>query len=662
MAAATTAETAAMRRMVRPNWNMCTSLCRGRYPVGSAVEGGRDTAVTRCGTAWQEPASGRDSVRQCPDSYPGPMADGPTVADELVLAGEFPAADREQWLAAVAARARPHGSASRPTPPSSGCGRRRTTASRSSRCTRRTTPRSPSDRPSSATARAGTCASSSTRRPARDVPSASSSGAPRRSCSTSPDSPPSTPTPSLAPSTACCSTSRRSPCRPAHAGRRRPTRSLTVLDGVDAQTGRVARRRPGRCGDTRREHRRARRAARRRRRRGTGGSERTARRCASSPSTAPASTTPARRTARSSAARSPPPSSTCARSTPAASTPPTAIGRIELRLAATADQFATIAKFRAVRLLWARVAEVVGAPQAAAATPVHAVTSTAMMTSYDPWVNTLRSTVACFAAGVAGADAVTVLPHDHLQRGRGHRARSTHRPQHAVDPAARVAPRRGHRSGRRLVVRRALHRRARRRGVGVVPGDRSRRWPRGRGVERRWSPSGWRRPATPAGATSTRGGPRSPGSPSSRTSTSRRRPGDDRYPLRWAAEIEALRRRVDRVAAETGRRPAVFLATIGTPATFTPRVTFAKNFFEVGGLGTVQGPVTDDAAEIAAAFAATGATVACLCSSDAGLRRARWRGRPRRSTPPAPRRCSSPASRRPASTGRSTWASTCGPP
>ena len=38
-----------------------------------------------------------------------------------------------------------------------------------------------------------------------------------------------------------------------------------------------------------------------------------------------------------------------------------------------------------------------------------------MMTSYDPWVNALRSTVACFAAGVGGADAVTVLPHDHLQ-------------------------------------------------------------------------------------------------------------------------------------------------------------------------------------------------------------------------------------------------------
>ena len=38
-----------------------------------------------------------------------------------------------------------------------------------------------------------------------------------------------------------------------------------------------------------------------------------------------------------------------------------------------------------------------------------------MMTAYDPWVNVLRSTVACFAAGIAGADAITVLPHDHVR-------------------------------------------------------------------------------------------------------------------------------------------------------------------------------------------------------------------------------------------------------
>ncbi|MEC4021167.1 methylmalonyl-CoA mutase family protein, partial [Streptomyces sp. H27-D2] len=42
----------------------------------------------------------------------------------------------------------------------------------------------------------------------------------------------------------------------------------------------------------------------------------------------------------------------------------------------------------------------------------HAVTSAVMMSSRDPWVNMLRTTVACLGAGVGGADAVTVLPFD----------------------------------------------------------------------------------------------------------------------------------------------------------------------------------------------------------------------------------------------------------
>ena len=71
----------------------------------------------------------------------------------------------------------------------------------------------------------------------------------------------------------------------------------------------------------------------------------------------------------------------------------------------------TIAKFRAARQLWARVAEVVGEPDAGAAR-VHAVTSMPMMAQRDPWVNMLRTTLAAFAAGVGGADTVLVHPFD----------------------------------------------------------------------------------------------------------------------------------------------------------------------------------------------------------------------------------------------------------
>ncbi|MYW12466.1 methylmalonyl-CoA mutase, partial [Streptomyces sp. SID2563] len=89
-----------------------------------------------------------------------------------------------------------------------------------------------------------------------------------------------------------------------------------------------------------------------------------------------------------------------------------ACGQLEFRYAATADQFLTIAKLRAARRLWARVAEVCGAPGAGAQRQ-HAVTSPVMMTRRDPWVNMLRTTLASLGAGVGGADAVTVLPFDH---------------------------------------------------------------------------------------------------------------------------------------------------------------------------------------------------------------------------------------------------------
>ncbi|MFV8380181.1 methylmalonyl-CoA mutase family protein [Corynebacterium hindlerae] len=89
-----------------------------------------------------------------------------------------------------------------------------------------------------------------------------------------------------------------------------------------------------------------------------------------------------------------------------------ALGQIAFRFAASDDQFAQIAKFRAARTLWARVAEVLGAPEAGLA-PQHALTAPAMFSQRDPWVNMLRVTVAAFAAGVGGADDVEVLPFDH---------------------------------------------------------------------------------------------------------------------------------------------------------------------------------------------------------------------------------------------------------
>ncbi len=86
--------------------------------------------------------------------------------------------------------------------------------------------------------------------------------------------------------------------------------------------------------------------------------------------------------------------------------------QLDFRLAATDEQFPTIAKLRAARRLWGRVTELSGVSATSRGQRQHAVTSRPMMATYDPYVNMLRTCVASFAAGAGGADAVTVLPFD----------------------------------------------------------------------------------------------------------------------------------------------------------------------------------------------------------------------------------------------------------
>src|SRR5882757_6119499 len=84
-------------------------------------------------------------------------------------------------------------------------------------------------------------------------------------------------------------------------------------------------------------------------------------------------------------------------------------GMVYARLSADADQFLTMAKFRALRLLWARIEQACGLTPK----PLYVAADTAwrMLTQRDPYVNMLRATMATFSAGLGGANAITVLPH-----------------------------------------------------------------------------------------------------------------------------------------------------------------------------------------------------------------------------------------------------------
>ncbi|GAA4191846.1 methylmalonyl-CoA mutase family protein [Streptosporangium oxazolinicum] len=296
-----------------------------------------------------------------------------------------------------------------------------------------------------------------------------------------------------------------------------------------------------------------------------------------------------------------------------------AFGQLEFRYAATADQFLTVAKLRAARRLWARVAEVCGVSGVpGAAQRQHAVTSSAMMTARDPWVNMLRTTLACFAAGTGGADAVTVQPFDaRLGLPDAFARRIARNTQSLLVEEAGVArvidPAGGSFYVERLTEDLAVRawewfQEIERAGgmaealaSGFVAGRLAATWERhSDGIATRRDP-----------ITGVSEFPDLAERPIGR----RARPGrstEESAGVHYAQGFEALRDLAD--AQES--RPRVFLATIGPVASHTARASFAANLFQAGGIATVTGGAVTDPGEIAAAFAASGARIACLCSSD----------------------------------------------
>ena len=298
-----------------------------------------------------------------------------------------------------------------------------------------------------------------------------------------------------------------------------------------------------------------------------------------------------------------------------------ALRQISFRLAADDDQFMTLAKMRALRQLWARVAEVVGDPEDGGAV-VHAETSLPMMTQRDPWVNMLRSTLAAFGAGVGGADTVLVFPFDVAIPGGF--------PGTARSFARRIA------RNTQLLLLEESH-------VGRVldPAGGSwfvedltkqlaeQAWQHFQAIEahggfvdardyvgdqiaemaaRRTDDVAHRRTAiTGVNEFPNLGEPPLPQNES---------PGGHGNVQRYAAEFEALRDRSDVYLARTGSRPRALLLPLGPLAEHNIRTTFAANLLASGGVEAIN-PGTVDAAGVASVVADSGSpTVAVICGTD----------------------------------------------
>ncbi len=298
---------------------------------------------------------------------------------------------------------------------------------------------------------------------------------------------------------------------------------------------------------------------------------------------------------------------------------------IFFRLSADADQFLTIAKFRALRKLWARVQASCGLVVEPGF--VSAETAWRMMTKRDPHVNILRATVAAFSAALGGADAIAILPFTAAlglpDRFARRIARNTELVLLEESHLAKVAdPAAGSGAVEELTDQLcatawSLFQEFERAG-GIAAALASGL------VQQKVAEVRSKRAAAVArrqdALTGTTIFPNlteadftvdTPAPPRSRSA------GGGLQPFRLAEPFEALRDASDRVHAATGARPKLFLANLGTQAEFTARSTFAKNFFEAGGIQTV-GEEAIGLAGLAAAFKNSGAPLVCLCSSDKG--------------------------------------------
>ncbi len=280
-----------------------------------------------------------------------------------------------------------------------------------------------------------------------------------------------------------------------------------------------------------------------------------------------------------------------------------AADKLEFRYAAGVDQFLTIAKLRAARRLWARVTEACGIEPAAQRQ--HAVTSGAMMSRRDPYVNMIRATVACFAAAVGGADAITVSPFDaaiglpgqlglRIARNTQLLLREESHLDQVIDP-----------SGGSYYLESLTDALAAsawglfqelEAGASLAPRVEATHLARSRDVATR------RLPLT--GVTEF---------PHLDEEAVNRPTGGPEPELRRLAEpFEALRDAADAAPS----RPTAFLANLGPVAVHTARATFAANLLAVGGIGASGGGGFGTPAEAAAAWSSSGSPIAVICSSD----------------------------------------------
>jgi methylmalonyl-CoA mutase len=327
-----------------------------------------------------------------------------------------------------------------------------------------------------------------------------------------------------------------------------------------------------------------------------------------------------------------------------------------------ADYQVEMSKLRAARRMWGRVAEAFGAKGPAAGMKLQAVTSRRMLTRRDPWVNIVRNTAACFAAGVGGADIVTVRAFTDAMGLPGKLARRLARNTQVIaqeesslgkvidapggswaieklgDDLAKAAWTLFQQVEREGGLSAALLAGGFQTGVAEARATRLKATAKRKELVTGVTDFPLLNEETPSvevvnlPAIVRRAAEASGRAPAARSWFSLKTAAIDKatladlsrtadegaeaepfWPIRLAEPFERLRDLADQRTA-AGRAPKVFLGAIGPLAEHSARMQFAQNFFAAGGIGAV--PSAGDAIWLGQAVATTKCRLACICGSD----------------------------------------------
>ncbi len=339
-----------------------------------------------------------------------------------------------------------------------------------------------------------------------------------------------------------------------------------------------------------------------------------------------------------------------------------ACGTILFCCSVGADYQVEMAKLRAARRMWGRIAEAFGARGPAAGMKLQAVTSRRMLTKRDPWVNILRNTAACFAAGVGGADIVTVRTFTDAMGLPGKLARRLARNTQVIaqeesslgkvtdapggswafeklgDDLAKAAWTLFQQVEREGGLAKALQLGGFQQGVATARTARMQAAAKRKepitgvtdfplvgeetpsvevvnlpAIVRRAAEASGRAPAARSWfSLKTAAADRATLADLSRTSDEGAE-AEPLWPIRLAEPFERLRDLAEQRTA-AGRAPKIFLGALGPQAEHSARLQYAQNFFAAGGIVGV--PSSGDAIWLAQAAKSSGCTLACLCGSD----------------------------------------------